>query len=78
MGEVVETGESSVRSSGGLTRNSFEVGQNQFREVAAVTAFKDAEEGQVQLPQGFADPVEVLGFQRFLRQRITGIAIKPG
>jgi len=57
---------------------AFQVGEDQFGQIVAVAAFEDAERGDVELADGFTEPMEIFGLQSFLRERIAGIGIETG
>src|SRR5436190_8080786 len=54
----------------------FQVSQNQLRQIIAVTAFEQAEHRHVEFAQFLSEPMEILGFQRFLRDGVVGIGVE--
>jgi hypothetical protein len=61
-----------------MTVQAAEIGQNQIGEIVAVAPFKAIDGGDAELSDGFPKPLKILGFQRFLRQRITRVGVKAG
>src|ERR1700722_8332902 len=57
--------------------DAFEVTQNQFRQIAAVAAFKKAEERNSHGAQFLPQPEEIFGQQSPIGERVTAIRIEP-
>src|SRR5439155_25438542 len=53
-----------------------QISQNQLRKIAAVAAFEEAEGRDVELANGLAQPMEIFGFECFLRERVAGVSIE--
>src|SRR5213594_687563 len=49
-----------------------QVGQDQLRQITAVTPFEDAEGRNPKTTNRLAEPIKVLRFQRLLGDRVTG------
>ena len=59
-----------------FSADSLQIGQNQSRQVVAVTAFEQAEHRHAHFAQLAAEPVEILRFERTLRQRVAGVGVE--
>src|SRR6266516_1628990 len=59
-----------------LALQSLQIGEDQLGQVFAVSSFENAEDGEAELPDRFAQPMEVLSFEGFLSERIAGIGIE--
>ena len=67
-----------LRESGLFSLHALEIGQNEFRQITAVTAFQHAEHRRAERTQRLSEPVKILRLQRAAAERIAHIGIKPG
>src|SRR6266545_225641 len=57
---------------------SFQICQDQLRQIPAVTAFENAEGRNSQVANGLSQPMKILRLQCFLRDGVTRISVESG
>lgn len=61
-----------------LSVQAAKICEDQIRQHRAVAAFKNAEGRHAEFADALAEPLEVFGFQCFLRQRVVCIGVETG